>query len=193
MFRSGRILAVAALVLPAMATATEISYDYVQVAFVSTELDLGPVNVDGDGFNIQGSVSATKNVFVFLDYLDLGFDFGVDASTLELGGGYHKPMSGKVDLIGTIGYARAAVDVPGGPSPSEDGFALSIGLRGNPSEKIEVRGRIVYINLDDDNTQLELFGDYYVTQAISLGAGVIFDDDTTTWGIGGRLHFGSRK
>ena len=64
MFRSGRILAIAALVLPAMATATEISYDYVQVAFVTTELDLGPVNVDGDGFNIQGSVSATKNARV---------------------------------------------------------------------------------------------------------------------------------
>lgn len=193
MFRSGRILAVAALVLPAMATATDVSYDYVQVAYVDTELDFGPVDVDGDGFNIQGSVSATENIFVFLDYMDLGFDFGVDASTLELGGGYHKPMSDKVDLVGTVGYARAEIDVPGGPSPSEDGFALSIGLRGNPSDKIEVRGRIAYVNLDDDNTSFELFGDYYVTQAISLGLGVIVDDDATTWGIGGRIHFGSRK
>lgn len=193
MFRSGRILAAVVLLLPAMATATDVSYDYVQVAYVDTELDFGPVDVDGDGFNIQGSVSATENVFVFLDYTDLGFDFGVDANSLELGGGYHKPMSDKVDLVGTVGYARAEVDVPGGPNPSEDGFALSIGLRGNPSDKIEVRGRIAYVNLDGDNTQFELFGDYYITQAISIGLGVIFDDDSTTWGIGGRLHFGSRK
>ena len=67
---------------------------------MDTEIDTGPADVDGDGFEIGGSISFAKNAFAFGSYSDLDLDFGLDASLLEIGAGYHHPITPKVDLVG---------------------------------------------------------------------------------------------
>ncbi len=181
--------ALAGLLLPALAVAGG-SYDYVELGYINAEFDAGPADLDGDGFRIEASVSATDAVFVYANYADIGLDLGIDATLLEIGGGWHTPLSNSTDFVATLAYVNVEADAGGGLSADDDGFGISAGLRGTPADRIELRGRILYEDLDDSNTSLEIFGDYYFTENFSLGAGFLIDDDASAWLLQGRFHFG---
>jgi hypothetical protein len=44
-----------------------------------------------------------------------------------------------------------------------------------------------------NDTELELGGDYYVTDRITVGVGLSLGDDATTWFLGSRYSFGERR
>ena len=92
------------------------------------------------------------NFFVFAGYQDLDFDFDVDASLLEVGGGGHWPLSDKVDIVGKVGIVKAEIDV--GPfDDDDDGFLLGARVRGVVAPKFELEGGFDYRDLDDAATR----------------------------------------
>lgn len=190
MERAAAMIFVISMLVSGVSIAGDISYDYVRLSYVDTELDAGPVDVDGDGLEIGGSISIVNNTFAFGKYSDLDLDFGLDASLLEIGGGYHHPITPKVDLVGRLGYVRADIDSPVGDA-DDDGLLLSGGVRSRMTDSIEGRAALNYRMMDegDNDTELELGGDYYVTERITVGAGLCLGDDVTTWMLSGRFSF----
>ncbi|MGI9341733.1 MAG: outer membrane beta-barrel protein [Gammaproteobacteria bacterium] len=184
------IIFAAMMLISNVSVAEDVSYTHVRLNYVNTELDIGPVDVDGDGLELKGSWAATNNVFVFGDYSDVDFDFDVDASRLELGGGYRYAVRPRIDLVGRAGYSRIDLSTSG-VDADDDGLLFSGGVRSRMTDRIEGRAALNYRMMDesDNNTEFEFGGDFFVTQNVSLGAALCLGDDATTWSFGGRYAF----
>lgn len=194
MERTAAIVFVMSMLVSGASFAEDVSYTYVRLAYVNTEIDVGPANFDGDGLELDGSFGFANNAFVFGTYSDLDFDFGVSASLLEIGGGYHHRIMPKLDLIGRLGYVRADVDTSFGGG-DDDGLLLSGGVRSRITDSIEGRAALNIRTLDSgaNDTELDLGGDYFVTNRITVGIGLRLGDDATTWLLGGRYNFGDQQ
>jgi hypothetical protein len=178
------------MLLSGVGVAADISYDQIRLNYVSAEFDAGPVDVDGDGLELSGSFSFADSFFGFGSYSDLDLDFNLDASILEIGGGYHRPITTMLDFVARVGYVRTDLDTPFGDA-DDDGVSLSGGVRGRMTDAIEVKAALNYFVMDkgDNDTEVELAGDYFITERIALGAGLCLGDDVTTWTVGGRYNF----
>lgn len=178
----------------AQAPASALSYSFVELGYVDTEID--DADVDGDGLALRGSWGINDQFHVFAEYLDLGFDLNIDANTFEIGGGMRWPMGTNLDLYGTVSYLQAEVEVPGPGlqrfSADDDGFGVGLGLRTLLTDKVELGGKIDYRDLDDsgNDTTFGVSGRYYLTSQWAIGMDIDFDDDGTTWIAGGRFDFG---
>jgi len=190
--RKGLVFAsIAALGIAGTANAeSSFDYSFVELGYVNTDLD--DFNVDGDGFELRGSLEVTGNVHVFAKYTDLDFDFNIDTNTIEIGAGYAWPLSPNLDVIGTLSYLRAEVDVPGARDFDVDGFGVGVGLRGRPLDNVELTAGLQHVDLDDsgDDTIFAVGGRYFFTRAFAAGVDVTFNDDGTAWYVGGRWSFG---
>ncbi|MEM1264115.1 MAG: outer membrane beta-barrel protein [Pseudomonadota bacterium] len=183
-------LALAMVVAGEAALATDVSYDFVELRFIDTEID--DANVDGDGFQISGSYNISGNWLIVGGYTSLDFDGPVEGSLLEAGGGYVWPVDPKFDLFSTISIARAEVDV-GSFSDDETGFRIVGGIRTKFTDQFEGRAELNYLDIDDSDTLIRLGGDYYFTPQFAGGATIDLggDNDQITFGI--RYFFGDRR
>jgi opacity protein-like surface antigen len=178
----------------AQAPASALSYSFVEVGYVDSEID--DADVDGNGIGLRASWALTEQFHVFAEYVDLGFDFDIDANTFEIGGGMRWPMGTNLDLYGTVSYVQAEVEVSGPGfgrfSVDDDGFGVGIGLRTLLTDKVELGGKIDYVDLSDsgNDTTFGVAGRYYLTSQLAVGLDINFDDDGTTWIVGGRFDFG---
>jgi hypothetical protein len=183
-------LAVLAAALPLASHADVMDYSYAELGYIDGELDAGgDVDVDGDGFALRGSLAVHPNFFVFAGYQDLDFDFNVDASLLEVGGGGHWPLTDKVDIIGKLGIVKAEVDV-GRFNDDDDGFLLGGRVRGVVAPKFELEGGFDYRDLDvGDETTLVFEGRYFFMDQLAGGLSVSIGDDNTFFGLNMRVTF----
>ena len=163
------------------AQAADVKYDYAELRFVDTEIG----SVDGDGFKIGGSFRLTEEWFLLGSYSNLDFDFGIDGSLLEFGGGYIYPNSDNVDLVAIAKIIRADIDAGSGVDADETGFGLAGGIRTMFTPQIEGRAFANYVDVDDSDTFLELAGDYHFNEQLSAGISleVLGDADTLTFGV----------
>jgi hypothetical protein len=183
----------AAVLLAGAAAAAELDYNYGELRYIDTELDAGPFDADGDGFEIGGSLELARSVHIFGSYRTLDFGSGVDVSAFEVGGGYSVPMNNGGDLVGRLSYIDGEIDA--GPGNLDDsGFGFSGGFRNMFHPQIEGRAFVNYVDLDESGseTSFELAGDYFVNDEIAVGASLELGDDVTTWTLGARWYFGAR-
>jgi hypothetical protein len=193
MERTAAMIFVMSMLVSGVSFAEDVSYTYVRLAYVNTEIDVGPMDVDGDGLELDGSFGFANNVFAFGTYSDLDLDFDIDASLLEIGAGYHHRITPKVDLVGRLGFVRADID-GSSRDADDDGLLLSGGVRSRITDSIEGRAALNIRTTDAgaNDTELDLGGDYYVTDRITVGLGLRLGSDATTWFLGGRYSFGER-
>ena len=190
---------IAALGFATTALAAEtLSYTYVELGYIDTEID--DLGVSGDGLGIRGSYRLANGIHVFASYADLGYDGNVDVSELRLGGGYAWPMSPKLDLVGKLAYVSvdvgSSITVAGlgrvGFSAEETGYSLRAMLRGKLNDQFEVSGGLDHVDVGNDNdTAFEVGGRYLLTPAFNVGLDLRFSDDGTSYMVGGRYQFGS--
>lgn len=183
------LIAAAALLMSTSALADGVSYSYIQAMYAEVDIDVGPVDADGDGFAVAGSVAINDSWYVFADYGTADFDFNVDLDRFSIGAGYHAPISTATDWFAALSYEDAEVDTGFG-SASDDGFGIEGGLRSMISPKFELKGSVSYTDLgDDDDTALNLGGWYTVSGNFAVGFEASFGDTISSYGIGGRLYF----
>ena len=184
------VLAALAAALPLASHAETMDYSYAELGYIDTELDGDGFDVDGDGFGLRGSLAVHPNFFVFAGYQDLSFDFGVDASLLEVGGGGHWPLSDKIDLIGKLGIVKAELEA-GQAEADDDGFLLGGRVRGVVAPKFELEGGFDYRDLDEagDDTTIVLEGRYFFVENVAGGLSVSLGDNVTSLGLNVRLTF----
>lgn len=185
-------LAVVCLAAPAMAE--DLSYNFVQAGYgwLTIDDDFISGDIDGDGFNVSGSVEVGENWFIVANYASADFDFGIDLDELGVGVGFHAPVSDRADFFTTVSYLSAEVSLSGFGTADDDGFGIAVGLRGMASDKIELSGAISYADLGDgaDGTSIDGEALYDFTDTFSAGVNLGFGEDTTVYGIFGRLYFG---
>ncbi|HEX6995853.1 MAG TPA: outer membrane beta-barrel protein [Gammaproteobacteria bacterium] len=184
-------LVVAGAMLPLGAVAQDLDYTFVEAAYANSELDAGPIDVDGDGLELRGSVLITDTVFLLGEYLSYDYDQDVDLTGYSLGAGMRWNLKPELDLVGDIGWAWREWDRRLAPDIDDDGFQLGIGLRSRVHDDIEVQAGIRHFDLDDSDTYLTLGGRYYLTDNVAAGLGLRINDDDTGWSIGLRAEFGN--
>ena len=170
-----------ALVAPAVVQA-EVDYNYLEIGYISTEIDTGFGDADGDGFALEGSFEVNDSYFVFGDYTSSDIE-GFDFSTLALGVGYHSSTDAAVQFVARGGFARAELDAGVFGDASENGFIVSAGGRGELNEQFEWGLLLNYIDLDDSDTSLEGSVRYRFTPGFAVGASLETGDDVDIYGL----------
>jgi Ax21 family sulfation-dependent quorum factor len=173
--------------VPFAAQAEDMSYSYLDLNYVETDIDNGPT---ADGFGLRGSVAFAENYFVFGEYTNQDLR-GVDIDQFAVGLGGHLGLTETVDLVGRVGYVDAEVSA-GGFSVSVDGYLVSAGLRGQVAEDFELEGHVIHRDLGDDggdDTAFSIGGRYFFTDRFALGAEYEIADDAKTILVGGRFSF----
>lgn len=195
--RLGQTLALAVtanLALAGITSAAELDYNYGELRWVDTELDAGPFDVDGDGFEIGGSMELAQSVHIFGNFRTLDFGSGIDASAFEIGGGYAMPLNNGADLVARLSYIDGEIDGPGGDL-DDSGFGFSAGARRMFTSQIEGRAFVNYQDLDESGSEVgfEIAGDYFLNDQVALGGSLELGDDVTTWTLGARWYFGAAQ
>ena len=175
----------------ALAIADGLSYNRVQASFEEIDIDIGGgLEVDGDGFSLGGTMAVGDSWYVLGEYTTADFDLGVDYDELSLGGGYHHGLSDRTDLIAELTYENAEAD-SGAVSVDDSGLGLAVGLRSMINPKLELEGKLSYVDLDDsgDDTSIGFRAWYAVSGSFAVGVGAEFGDDVSGYGIGARWYF----
>lgn len=178
------------LTFSAAANAEGFDYNYLSLSYGNIEFD--DVNVDGDGFGLAGSYAINQDFHVFAGYQAVGLDFGIDATTLGAGIGYHTGLSPVVDLVASLSYQYIELDAPGGGGVDDNGLGLGVGLRFAASDEVELNAGINYVDFSDsgNDTGFGIGGLYSFTDAFALGLGAEWSDDVSSYTVSGRFYFG---
>jgi hypothetical protein len=188
------VSAVAALgaMLPlASHAADQLSYSYLDPAYITTDVD--GFNKDVDGFALRGSLEVTDRFFGWAGYTTQSTEIGnndLDYNTMSIGGGYAWPLSPTADVYGRLGYIKEEVEFAGF-NADDDGFLLGAGVRGRVAQEFELEGGLNYVDLSDsgDDTSLYAAGRWYFTPSFAAGLEAELGDNVTTYGIGVRWNF----
>jgi hypothetical protein len=193
MFRAAllRPLFVSLFAFSATAAAEGISYNFIQGSYGQVEFD--DLDVDGDGFGVEGSVALTERFHLFGGYTTADMDFGIDLNQLEAGLGFNSPLSDTVDLVASVAYVSAEVDAAGFGSVDDSGFGLGIGLRGMLTPAFEANGEIQYVDFGDggDDTGFGAGFLYSFTDQFAAGASGDWSDDFSSYQLNARFLFGN--
>jgi hypothetical protein len=181
--------AVALIALPA-ASQAEFNYTFVDFEYVDVEYEIGPFDVDGDGFAIAGQFVVAESFFVGGSYEDYSFDSNVDGELLEIFGGYFHPLNEELDFIATFGWVDAEVS-SGGPSFDDDGLSLGGGVRHAVNDDLEVEAMLNHVDFDNggSDTGVELRGRYFFNEDFAVTAQLDLGKDIETFRIGIRFEF----
>lgn len=190
-----KILGIMLFVLTAPALAGDLSYNYIEVGYQNVEIDdvgFGS-SIDGDGFLVRGSFEVGDNWFVGAGYSQANFDFNIDYDEMSLGLGYHAPISERADVFASLSFVRAEASIEGFEPQKEDGYGLSVGVRGMATENVELAASVGYVDLGDgaDGTAFALGALYNFTDNFAVGVEVDLDEDATAYGLGARFYFGN--
>ena len=188
------VLITALLVFSASAGAQGFDYNYFSVGYQRMNLDDGFIDVDGDGFGIDGSFAINDSFFIFGSYAMGEFEeqgITVDVDTLSAGIGWHTPLTDRVDFVTGLSYEYVDVGASGFGSVDENGYGLGVGLRFQASEAIELNGGINYVDYGDgDDTGFGLGLLYGVSENVDIGVSADWAEDSSAYGINGRFYFG---
>src|SRR5690606_15269329 len=119
-----KTLLLAGTLLPLPALAQDLSYTFIEAAYIDSKIDVGPFDVDGDGRGLRGSVLITDSVFLIGEYSSFDYSRGIDATGYALGAGMRWNLKPELDLVGDISWVHEEVELPGLPDADDDGFAV---------------------------------------------------------------------
>lgn len=172
---------------PGFAAAQDFDYAFVDIGFVDTEIDVGPFDLDGDGFAIAGSYPIADNLFVIGGYSDQDYDFGVDGSVLNAGIGFNTGLGDNLDFVADISYLDSEVG-----NQDESGYGIRAGVRGRVRPDLELEGGLTLVDLDDSDTGFRGVARYYFSDMFAVSGTLADSDDGTSLTIGVRIEFGDR-
>lgn len=177
------------LAFPCTLYADDFDYTFIEAGFVSSEVDVGPFNADGDGFRIGGSYALKDNIHLLAAYTHQNYNYGVDGRSINVGVGFNTPLSSMLDFVADLSYVDADVANQFGSS-GENGYNIGAGVRAQLRKSIELEGGISYLDLDRSDTSLHVGGRYYFSDTIAVGASLVDNDAGLGWNIGVRAEFG---
>ena len=173
---------------PLAALADDMSYSFVGIDYVETDVD--GLGESADGVAARGSVGFAEHYFVFGEFVTQSVaDIDIDQISVGLGG--HYGLAENLDLVGKLGWTQFDLSAPGGLDADDDGYLLEVGLRGRVADSVELEGGARYTDLSDggDETSLYVAGRYHFNDMWAVGAEYRSGDDASTWLAGVRISF----
>lgn len=162
----------------------DFSYDYVEGSYSMIDAE----GIDYSAFNVIASKSITDSVYVQGSYIAAESDDKFEGENIEIddmriGVGYHHPINAHVD--GFASFSIGQLDASLGDFEADsDVLVLTGGVRAVVYPQVEVTGAVSYVDTDE-SSDVAFNGQarYYVTDEVSLVAGVEFSDsDALTFG-----------
>lgn len=191
------LLAAAALAvgtpLTAAAQTEDISYDFVEFSYATTETDVADVEIDGNALDFEGSVEIRKNIHLAASIFRGEADDlpDTDELTKTFGIGAHFRPGDRWSPWGELGFIDVDVDVQN-VNASDDGFYASGGVRFVPARGYEIRAGAMRYELDEgaDDTIVSVAGDISLTDVTTLTLSYSEADDSEALAVGLRFYFG---
>ena len=180
-----KVLGIVLLMAATPALAGDLSYSYVGGSFQSIEIDndFGP-DPDGDGLAVEVSFDIANNWDLLGEYGKGDLNFGLDYDVTSFGVGYHAPFSDRVDLYAALTYESRDFGFA-----DDSGYGIAVGVRGYASDKVELQGRVSYIDIGDfDDTSIGGTALYEFNERFALGLD-IDAGDVTIVGLTARFYF----
>ena len=178
----------------ALAADSPLSYSHAGVGYMTGDI----ADVDFSGFGVYGSYALNDSFFVIGDYTSISsddsFDFGfgvddIEATQINVGFGFHTPISDATDFVATLSYADAEVEFF---DLTEDGngYIMSAGVRAKPTQEIELQAFLNYADIEDGSETGYLLGARYFTMpTLSLGLNYGSSDDFDSFSFDVRFDF----
>ena len=178
----------------ALAADSPLSYNHAGVGYMTGDI----ADVDFSGFGVYGSYALNDSFFVIGDYTSISsddsFDFGfgvddIEATQINVGFGFHTPISDATDFVATLSYADAEVEFF---DLTEDGngYIMSAGVRAKPTQEIELQALLNYADIEDGSETGYLLGARYFTMpTLSLGLNYGSSDDFDSFSFDVRFDF----
>lgn len=215
----------ATLLTPVAAMAADgsspLSYSWLELDYVNLDIDgVGGGNniVDdfdnGGGFGVKGSLALGTNWFIFANYSDTEADVNfindqkqfvpaeTDIKKVDLGFGFHSPLSDMTDLVFSAAYSDVDRDkFSFGASSkddslddlnddSSDGYFADIAIRSQLTRSIEgsIGARYTDFNKVDG---VSIIGNllFEITPSFGINIGVDAGDELSVWNAGVRFNF----
>jgi hypothetical protein len=164
---------------------SDLSYTYVGVAYQTGEI----VDEDFAGFGIGGSAAINDSIFVLGQYsslisddeFDVGFGAGdIEVTQFNFGIGFHTPMANNVDFVASLSYVDAEIEYLG-VTVDGNGYLLSLGVRGKPTDVLELSAAINYADIEDEGEAgYGVSARFFAAPKISIGLGYGSADDVDT-------------
>ena len=177
-------------IAPLAALAENMSYSFVDLGYIETDID--NVGDKADGFALRGSVGFAQHWFALAEYVSQSVsEFDVDIDTLSVGFGGHYGIAPNVDLVGKLAYTEIDLSAPGGLEADDDGFWLEAGARGRVADAVELEGGLRYTDMSEggDDTGFYVAGRYHFNATWAVGAEYRSGDDSSSWLLGVRASF----
>lgn len=189
------LLAVAAalLVVSAVSTAKEVSYDYVEGRYQDKNFDYeeGYLYLRAKALKASGSFSVTPVFAITADFGSTSLnESSVDATDFSVGVTGHAPITQSSDLFGNISARRMNVRWKGDiedddeelnyvhDSRSDIGYRITLGVRTMAANNIELDASISQQDLFDDTVySFDADAIYHVNEQLSFGVGYAMDDN----------------
>jgi hypothetical protein len=174
---------------PGLALA-DMSYTDFEISLVDVDVNNGPFDVSGNGFELAGRYGLNDRIFVFGEWQDQNLDFGVDGRELEVGAGLHHGLSSSLDFVAQLSYVDTKLGA-GNVSADDNGFALGGGIRARVGHGFEVDAGLRFVDLHDSgsDTGLTLGAHYYFKKTMAIGAMADYSDNADTLRVGFRAEF----
>lgn len=193
-------LAAFAMLLPLSGQAAEFGYSSVDFSIIpEAEVEGGDFDIDGDGYQLRGSLAVTNTYFALVEISALEFDAGaadVDFTRWMIGGGGHWPITQSLDFIARGGVVRYDIDarVPGFRVDEDDiGFFVGGRVRAQIAQNVELEGGVdlttAEVPLFEDEVMLVGEGRYHINNQFSVGGLINLGDDSSQIGVYGRFNF----
>ena len=174
---------------PLAAMADDTSYSWIEADYVDLDLDFAGAP-PGDGLALRGSVGFANNWFAFADYSSLEVDV-LDIDLIEAGGGGHYSFAENFDVVGRVGDIQVDVSVPGAGDTDDDGYLVSLGVRGRLGDAVELEGSVMDRDTGGDGgseTEWTVAGRYHFNR-FAVGAEYQMGDDENILYAGVRYSF----
>ena len=168
------------------------SYNYAEGRLIDITIDDHGADLDGTGFEFEGSVGLGDKFQAYALYKDLGFDQDIDVSEWAVGFGTHLSIVPGADFVAEIGYISEEKKEAGHSPHSDEGLIMGLGVRKKVGEKGEVQFGVNYIDFSEAGsvTSYELVGEMHVLPSLALGVGVTASSEATAYFAEARFYFG---
>lgn len=174
---------VALALTPVVASASDISYRYVEGGYQHVDSA-----VNANGAYLRGAYEfGQSGIYGLAGYSDLSNDgFDINPRQAEMGVGYHYNFSPRIHGIGEIAYQRTHTRFG-----NVEGFRGSVGVRGQFSDSWEGLAKVNYYDKADyrGDTTGTLGVQYRMTPTWGFTGEVEFDGNTKSYMVGVRASF----
>ncbi len=143
--------------------------------YISSGIETGAGDDDGDGFGAKGRFAFADTLFFSGEYQSSNYDDSdSDLNQLRLGVGFNSSISPQATLYGLAEFIQAEPDNTGIPSfdEAQNGLGVHGGIQFNLGDDVSLDGRLGYVDIGDlgDGVEFLVGATYRLTPAFGIFA-----------------------